>query len=153
MPRLFVLVVLLLGQPLAASSAEQLEQPQRTTVFTSGTEGYRIFRIPALVVSGRGTVLAFCEGRKNGGSDSGDIDVVLKRSIDHGRTWQPLQVVADDGPHTMGNPCPVLDCKTGVVWLLLTRNHGQDRQQEIESGTSLQPRTVWITSSADHGTT
>ena len=40
-------------------------------LFTAGTEGYHTFRIPALVRSNEGTLLAFCEGRRRGGGDSG----------------------------------------------------------------------------------
>jgi len=53
-------------------------------VFVSGTDGYHTFRIPALTVTPKGTVLAFCEGRKKGRSDTGNIDLVLKRSFDSG---------------------------------------------------------------------
>ncbi len=56
------------------------------TIFESGTEGYACFRIPAIISSGK-TVLAFAEGRKGGCSDTGDIDLVLKRSSDGGKTW------------------------------------------------------------------
>ena len=62
-----------------------------------------------MVVSNNGTVLAFCEGRKKGQSDSGDIDLVLKRSFDNGEIWQSMQLVWDDGENTCGNPCPVVD--------------------------------------------
>jgi len=48
-------------------------------LFESGTEGYRCFRIPAIVTTSKGTILAFAEGRKKGCSDTGDIDLVMKR--------------------------------------------------------------------------
>ncbi|HJN17441.1 MAG TPA: sialidase family protein, partial [Armatimonadota bacterium] len=54
-------------------------QPEQQAIFISGKEGYNTFRIPALIVSKKGTVLAFCEGRRGSGSDTGDIDIVLKR--------------------------------------------------------------------------
>jgi sialidase-1 len=78
-------------------------------LFVSGKEGYHTFRIPSLLVTPKGTILAFCEGRKKGRGDSGNIDVVLKRSLDGGKTWQPMQVIADDEGNTVGNPCPVVD--------------------------------------------
>ena len=52
--------------------------PEQVEVFISGEEGYHTFRIPALYVTPEGTLLAFCEGRRNSRSDSGDIDLVLK---------------------------------------------------------------------------
>lgn len=93
-------------------------------LFKRGDGGYHTCRIPSLAVTARGTVLAICEGRKNSSGDSGDIDIVLKRSTDGGRTWSGQQVVWDDGANTCGNPCMVLDRQTHVIWLLLTWNHG-----------------------------
>jgi sialidase-1 len=92
-------------------------------IFVSGQDGYHTFRIPALVTSKSGVLLAFCEGRKNSSSDAGDIDLVLKRSADNGETWGKMQLVWDDGPSTIGNPCAVVDRDTGTVWLAFTRNN------------------------------
>ncbi|MFK4546625.1 sialidase-1 [Streptomyces tendae] len=87
--------------------------------------GYACFRIPALVRTTDGTLLAFAEGRVLDCGDAGDIDVVLKRSTDGGRTWGPLQVVNDGGGDTHGNPAPVVDRATGRVLLLETYNAGR----------------------------
>ena len=127
--------------------------PEQQDIFVSGEEGYHTFRIPALIVTKAGTVLAFCEGRRGSGSDTGDIDIVLKRSADGGMTWGPLQLVADDGPNTIGNPCPVVDRDTGTIWLPLTHNLGEDRESEIIERTSKGTRTVWMTKSEDDGET
>ena len=124
---------------------------EHVVVFRSGEEGYHTFRIPALLATKKGTLLAFCEGRKNSRSDTGDIDLVLKRSGDHGRTWSRLQVVADHGPDTIGNPCPVQDRKTGTIWLPLTGNPGHITQKEILAGTGT--RTMWMSRSDDDGAT
>jgi sialidase-1 len=125
--------------------------PEHVAVCVSGKDGYHTFRIPALVVSAKGTLLAFCEGRKNSARDSGDIDVVLRRSFDGGKTWQPMQTVADVGPDTIGNPCPVLDRTTGTIWLPLTKNLGDEDEKLIRDGKSKGGRTVWITKSTDDG--
>ena len=42
---------------------------------------------------------------KNSGGDTGDIDLLVKRSADHGQTWSGQQVVWDDAGNTCGNPC------------------------------------------------
>ena len=82
-------------------------------------------RIPDLTAAPKGTVLAFCEGRKDAGSDTGDIDIVFKHSTNGGRTWGPMRLVRrHDGPNTVGNPCPVLDRETGTIWLPLTCDSG-----------------------------
>jgi sialidase-1 len=141
--------ILLLAVVAPAGTAE-LEQ---TPVFISGQDGYHTYRIPSLLVTRRGTLLAFCEGRKQSRSDSGDIDLLLKRSFDGGKTWAKTQVVWDDGANTCGNPCPVLDATTGTVWLLLTHNRGSDTEARIVNGTSQGTRTVWVTKSDDEGAT
>lgn len=120
-------------------------------VYSSGTDGYDTFRIPAIVATNSGTLLAFAEGRAQGRGDAGDIDLVLKRSHDGGATWGPLQVVWDDKANTCGNPCPVVDQTTGTVHLLMTRNLGTDREAQIIDGTSKGTRTVWVSSSTDDG--
>jgi sialidase-1 len=126
---------------------------QSVDVFVGGTEGYDTFRIPAIVVSQEGTVLGFCEGRRHSASDSGEIELLLKRSFDSGRTWGPLQLVTADGPNTVGNPCPVVDRDTGTIWLPLTHNLGEDTETEIIDQTSKGTRRVWLTHSRDDGAT
>jgi len=122
-------------------------------VFISGQGGYHTYRIPSILTTPKGTVLALCEGRKGSTSDSGDIDVVMRRSLDGGASWSPLQVLADAGPHTMGNPSPVFDRETGILWLLLTRNHGDDKEAQIIAQKSKESRTVWVMQSRDEGET
>lgn len=120
---LFGVGLLTLGSCLPIRGAEALAQ---TDVFTSGVEGYHTYRIPALVVTKKGTLLAFCEGRKTSGADHGDVDLVLKRSTDSGKTWGPLELVYEEGGTakiTIGNPCPVVDQDTGTVWLSFTRDN------------------------------
>ncbi len=133
--------------------APRPDDPRHVDVFVSGRDGYHTFRIPSVLVTPRGTVLAFCEGRKGGRGDAGDIDLVLRRSADGGATWGPLEVVWDDGPNTCGNPCPVVDRSTGTIWLLLTHNLGRDHEGAIVSGKSQGSRTVWISRSDDDGAT
>ena len=82
---------------LANKTALADEQTFKTDVFVSGTGGYHTYRIPAVIVTPKGTVLAFCEGRKTSRSDHGDLDLVLRRSTDDGKTWTPLQIVYEEG--------------------------------------------------------
>lgn len=122
-------------------------------IFQAGTEGYSCFRIPAIVRTKKGTLLAFAEARKYSCSDEGDINLVLKRSLDSGRTWSTLITVWDDGGNTCGNPAPVVDQSTGNVYLLMTWNLGEDDIGEINNGTSKDTRRVFVTSSTDDGQT
>jgi sialidase-1 len=77
----------------------------------------------------------------------------MKRSRDNGVTWSSMQVIGDDAANTVGNPCPVIDRKTGTIFLLTTRNLGTDREKDIIAGTSQGTRTVWVMSSTDDGVT
>jgi sialidase-1 len=144
----------LLAFPAAAGSLTGApETAQQSPVYVSGQDGYHTYRIPALAVSPSGTLLAFCEGRKNSRSDSGDIDLLLKRSRDRGKTWTPQSVVWDDSTNTCGNPAPVVDRETGTIWLLTTWNRGEDREREIIERKSRDTRRVFVTSSKDEGLT
>ncbi|WP_345746414.1 exo-alpha-sialidase [Streptomyces sp. ODS28] len=98
----------------------------------SDEKGYACFRIPAAVRTERGTLLAFAEGRVDDCSDAGDIDLVLKRSTDGGRTWGPLQVINQGGGDTHGNPAPVVDRRTGRILLAETYNRGRGDGRNCE---------------------
>jgi hypothetical protein len=126
---------------------------EHVDVYTSGTDGYHTYRIPAIVRAGDGSLLAFAEGRKSGRGDAGDIDLLMKRSRDGGRTWSAQSVVWDDGENTCGNPCPVLDRQTGTLWLLATHNLGGDKETDIIHKRSVGTRTVWVLRSDDNGAT
>jgi len=138
---------------LAGGLAAAAEAPSKVAVFVSGTEGYHTYRIPSLLVTRKGTLLAFCEGRKAGRGDAGNIDLLMKRSEDGGRTWSARQVLWDDGGNTCGNPCPVQDGKTGTIWMLNTWNLGSDREGAIKAGTSKDTRRVFAYRSTDDGRT
>lgn len=122
--------------------------------FTAGQDGYHTFRIPAVVRTGRGTLLAFAEGRVDSAGDSGNIDTVVKRSTDGGCTWGRIQVVEDAGPDTAGNPSPVV-LRDGRIELLTTRNAGSVSQQQIVTGqvTPAQSRRPFAQYSTDDGRT
>jgi sialidase-1 len=127
--------------------------PVQTEVFRAGDGGYHTYRIPALIVTARGALLAFCEGRRGSASDSGDIDLLLRRSTDRGRTWTPVQTVVDFEDGTAGNPAPVVDRRNGAILLLLTRNPGRVTERQIVEGGLTGARTVWLTRSTDDGAT
>lgn len=131
-----------------------IEPPQPPApLFPSGKDGYHTYRIPALAVTGKGTVLAFCEGRKNSWGDSGDIDLLVKRSTDNGKTWSNQQVIWDDGSNCCGNPCVVVDRETGTLFLLSTWNCGDDHEGAIIAKTSKDTRRVFVLQSTDDGQT
>jgi len=123
-----------------------LEQEE---LFVSGEGGYHTYRIPALAVTTEGIVLAFCEGRLDSSSDSGQIDLLLRRSDDGGHTWSATQVIVTEADMTCGNPCPVVDRNTGTIWLPFCKNLAAGPEGMITEGKA--PRTVWLTHSKDDG--
>lgn len=125
-----------------------------TYIFERREAGYDLFRIPAIIKGQDGALIAFAEARKESSNgDSGDIDLVLKRSTDNGETWSEMVMVWDDGENTCGNPVPVVDGQTGDIHLLMTWNNGADTYSEIHNGTSVDTRRVFVTKSTDDGLT
>ncbi|MPY61380.1 sialidase family protein [Streptomyces spongiae] len=112
--------------------------------------GYACFRIPAIVKTTKGTLLAFAEGRVLNCGDAADIDIVVKRSTDGGRTWGPLRVVTEGAGDTHGNPAPIVDRETGRILLAETYNTGR-----TDSGSCQIPcdRTPHLQYSDDDGLT
>jgi sialidase-1 len=153
MHALVMTLALILGADTnAKASAPSATAVTMTEVFVAGEGDYHTYRIPAVVQTVEGTILAFCEGRRDSRSDTGQIDTVLKHSSDNGATWSELQVVSSQEGFTTGNPAPVVDRETGDIILLLTRNASTAHEKEILKGTAPR-RTVWITRSQDDGLT
>ncbi|HEX4875966.1 MAG TPA: sialidase family protein [Chitinophagaceae bacterium] len=146
--KFIILLVLLI---VAANIHAQVKP---VTVFTSGTEGHRSYRIPAIVSLPSGELLAFAEGRVHGAGDFGDINIVLKRSSDKGKTWGTLQTVVDYEQLQAGNPAPVVDVTDPSYpqgRLFLFYNTGNNHEGEVRKGKGL--REVWYKTSIDGGTT
>ena len=124
-----VFVVALVAGPAVAQDKLQ----NLTELFTRGEGDYHTYRIPAVIATKKGSLLVFCEGRKSGGGDAGNIDLLVIRSTDNGKTWSQPIVVWDDGANTCGNPAPVVDQETGTIWLPMTWNLGSDHERDILS--------------------
>jgi sialidase-1 len=106
---------------------------QEVDVFVAGQDNVHTYRIPGVVVTGKGTILVFCEARRQSQADGSPTDLVLKRSFDDGRTWQPMQTLVKGGIHYLRlpepdvkveaimDPCPVVDRRNGTIWLSCTQ--------------------------------
>ncbi|WP_105971854.1 sialidase family protein [Streptomyces geranii] len=142
---------LITGTGLTATQAQAGPRSSCTSSvpYVAGEGGYDTYRIPAAVTTGKGTLLAFAEGRHDGAGDTGDIDVVLRRSTDGGCTWGPLSVVAAGGGDTRGNPAPVVDARTGRIVLVTSYNSGAVTEAQIMRGeaTAEQSRRVFVQTS------
>lgn len=149
-------VALVVGvMPLASPAPE----PVVADVFVGNAADpaatYPVYRIPAIVRTTGGTLLAFAEGRQGPGDQSGN-DLVLRQSPDDGRTWSALRVVADGGEGSVNNPCAVVVTQPGaserVVLMYQTYPRGVG---EYEAGAQRDERSVrsWVVTSDDAGLT
>lgn len=112
MKRLFAALALLAAFPVIG--ADVPPAPEFSDVFVAGKDTFKSIRIPSVLVTKAGTVLAIAEGRAMH-ADQANNKLILKRSSDGGRTWGPLQVIADDGANCLNNPCAVVEQASGRV--------------------------------------
>jgi sialidase-1 len=84
-----LLLVCLLGIAASAAAAK----PLKIDLFTAGEGGYETYRIPGVVVTAKGSLIAYCEARRTARSDWGEIDILMRRSTDGGQTWsEPVKL-------------------------------------------------------------
>ena len=147
--RLAVLVVLLV--PLPSWGAD----PVIVDVFVPKTDGFKSIRIPSVVVTKKGTVLAFAEGRA-ANADQAKNRIVLKRSGDGGKTWGKIAVIAEDGDKSLNNPCALVE-REGDQVLVMYQSYPAgvgERSGKIQPGYE-GDRIVrtWLITSTDEGVT
>jgi sialidase-1 len=125
---------------------------KQVTVFESGKDGFAIFRIPSLLKLPNKTILAFAEGRVNGGADFGNIKLVMKCSRDNGKTWSSLKQIVSYDHWQVGNAAPVVDIldpkyPNGKIFLFY--NTGNVHEMALRQAKGI--REVWFISSVDDG--
>lgn len=141
--------------------------PDRMDLFESGTGGYALYRIPGIVTTAKGTLLAYAEARKSDRGDWGPIDIVLRRSTDRGRSWSPQKVVARvEGEHrknpvalaqkladpadvTYNNPVAIPDQKPSVVHFVFCQEYMRAFYMRSEDDGVTFSKPVEITSAFD----
>ncbi|MEO9892582.1 sialidase family protein [Aurantibacter sp.] len=125
----------------------------RTSIpYYSGMNGYHAFRIPTIIQT-KNTLIAFAEGRKNSTSDFGDIDIVYRKSIDHGKTWQPMKVLYDLDTMAVQNPVPIhVEHENKIVFLFNTTSMSEhnilNKDYELKD-----ERMAFMTFTTDEGVT
>jgi sialidase-1 len=129
---------------------------EQADVFVSGRDGYFAYRIPAIETAPDGSVLAFAEGRKYQLNDPGfgkqDIDLVMKRSTDGGRTWSAMKIVEDPGERwSAANPAALVDRDTKRVWLFYLRGKPERNTYTARPGTD--DIQIFARTSDDNGAT
>ena len=98
--------------------AKDVGTMHKVRLYEAGVGGYYTYRIASLVATKKGTLLAFCAARKNRGGDWDPIDILMRRSTDHGKTWELPQVIVHRDTLPCDNAMPITDYQTGEVHLL-----------------------------------
>jgi sialidase-1 len=122
----FILLTSLFLLPFHSLAAPPPLFFESTNLWNGDTAGYETYRIPGIVVSKRGTIIAYTSARRN--LDLGDwsnIDIVLRRSTDGGRTWEPSQRIAGDSHGTTDNPVAIVDRQTGLIHFLFQKEYAR----------------------------
>ncbi len=130
-----VTTLLLIVSLMNSASVLLAAEPSKQDLFTGGTGGYQIYRIPGIVSTAKGTLLAYCEARRNARSDWGEINLLVRRSTDGGQTWSDPQAIGklptdvernevaaaqklgEPGKFTMNNPLAIA-ARDGTVHFL-----------------------------------
>jgi sialidase-1 len=113
----------LVGASLVAPPLGQSAQAAQTCTsvpFTSSKKAHRWYRVPSVVSTGGGRVIAFAERRDRPTGDEGNFDIVMRVSTDRGCHWGSLRVVSNNGSRRVSNPVPVFDQGAGQVLLFTT---------------------------------
>ena len=133
--KVLIMIICLSLMSCASKNPEPIKQ---TDLFVSGQDDIAYYRIPALVTSTKGTVIAVCDGRIERVHDApNNIDLVMKRSFDNGETWTPLQTIIDfPGQEAATDPCLVVDKITGTIWLFF--------DYSIPKEGLLRDRKIWL---------
>jgi len=126
-----------------------------------GDDGSKAYRIPGLVTTNRGTLVAVYDVRYRGWGDlPGDIDIGMSRSTDGGSTWEAMKVIMDAGKDPkwrydgIGDPSVVVDTTTNTIWVAATWSHGNRSWRG--SGPGLAPEETgqfMLVKSSDDGRT
>ena len=105
---------------LTACSIEQKQEAKidLQDLFIAGENGYHTYRIPGMVVTKNGSILAYCAARKGRGSDWDEIHVALRTSKDGGETWSAMRIIAQADSLVTDNPMAIVDYQTGAVHFL-----------------------------------
>jgi len=136
-----LLLALLTAIATATATATAEPMLEKADVFPADMNGITRYRIPGIVVTQKGTVLAYAEARRNSSSDWGEIEVHLRRSTDGGKTWEAGKHIAHLGarlegnPHkkdgggekeqTVNNPVAIVDRDTGAIEFLYCINYAR----------------------------
>ncbi|MEJ5995625.1 sialidase family protein [Pedobacter sp. Du54] len=121
---LSLVVILLFLTSFKLDIADKKPFLQKTTLWKEKEDGMFAHFVYGLTVTTKGAILAFAEARINTGSDDGAHHIVMKRSIDQGRSFsKSIVVVKSNDGNSWANPTVLQDQKTNEIFLFYALNH------------------------------
>jgi sialidase-1 len=106
---------------IASSAVAQVES---VNLWNAGIGGYATYRVPGIVTTKRGVLLAYCGARKDlSKGDWSAADILLRRSVDGGKTWEPSRKIAGGGVDLTDNVVAIADRTSGAVVFLYQKNY------------------------------
>jgi sialidase-1 len=96
-------------------------------LFYPGLNNCANYRIPSIITTNQGTLVAAIDARVDrGGDNPNNIDKYVRRSEDNGETWGPVQILVDypgmsDNGSAACDPAMLQDKVTGTIWMIF--NH------------------------------
>ena len=137
-----LLILLLNSASIVRADDKSSPMFNTTDLFEAGQKGYTTFRIPSMIITHKGTILLACAGRSNGWGDWVDIDTMLRRSTDGGKTWEPARVLTDDGKNVVENATFIADGDR--VYLMYHTNYAKAylKTSDDEGATWSEPREI-----------
>ncbi|WP_373155260.1 sialidase family protein [Bacteroides cellulosilyticus] len=113
-----LLLLLSCGRGEAQTASEKkLPELTKYTVFSAGDDNVNSYRIPSLLTAKDGSLLVFCEARRESWRDKSRTDIVMKRSTDNGKTWSGMLDLTQGTSGAYMDPTPILDSSTGRIFL------------------------------------
>ena len=91
---------------------------EKIDVFTARTHGFYTYRIPTIVATQKGTILAFAEARVDNTSDWAEMSIVMRKSLDNGKTWGPMIKVASNEKETTHNMVVIVPDDSDIIHFL-----------------------------------
>jgi sialidase-1 len=105
---------------------------EKIDVFSARTNGFYTYRIPTLVYTQRGTLLAFAEARVGGTSDWAGMSLVMSRSLDKGNTWESMKKLASSEKKPVHNAVAIIPNDSSKIHFLYCHNYNQAFYMESE---------------------
>lgn len=119
-----LLLISIAGASCHATKHVAGDTVEESTVVFEPDGLYASTRIPALVLTKQNSLLAFCEGRIGSSSDWADMNLIMRRSTDEGKTWSDIVVIDSNKQAPVGNPVPIVD-QNGTIHLLYQKDYNE----------------------------